>query len=238
MIGRLLDLVWPRDCAICERPVDRPGRHVCSDCANRLPFIATTGCCRVCGRAVEGQTAEYLCEDCRRDPPFFDRAASAVRFEAEARDLLLGYKFHRRLWLRNDLTDWMAAAARARFDVTAIDAVLPMPTTRRHRLDRGFNPCAYPARRLAKEWDRPFLGSVLFRVGSPERQSGLTEDERRENVRGTFAVGNSGRVRGRTVLLVDDVMTTGATLSEGARALKEAGARRVWCLTAARSVRT
>ncbi len=238
MIDGLLDLIWPRACGVCGRPADRPGRHVCSDCVNRLPFIATEGCCRVCGRAVEGLDAEYLCEDCRRRPPAFDRAGCALRFEAEARRLILDYKFRRRLWLRDDLADWLDAAARARFAAAAIDLVLPMPATRRHRLDRGYNQCDYLARELAKRLDRRTSGSVLSRTGSPRRQSGLAEEERRANAAGTFAVRRPEFVRGRTVLVVDDIMTTGATLSECARALKAAGAWRVWCLALARSVRT
>ncbi len=238
MIARVLDWIWPRTCAVCKRPVDRPGRHICSDCLNRLPFIATEGCCRLCGRSVEGLTGEYLCEDCRRNPPLFDRAGSALRFETETRELLHGYKFGRQVWLRDDLTEWLMATACARFDTAAIDLVLPMPLTWRHRIDRGYNQCDYLARGLAKKLDRRFLDSVLFRKGSPKRQSDLSEDARRINVIDTFAVRRSELVRGRTVLVVDDIMTTGSTLSECARALKAAGAWRVWCLTVARSVRS
>lgn len=239
MVERILDLLWPRRCGVCERPVDRPGRHLCSDCLNRIPFIPTDGCCRVCGRAVEGQPHEYLCDDCKgANAPFFDRAASAVRFEAEARDLLLGYKFNRRLWYRDEFTDWLEGAARARFDVTAVDLVLPMPITLFHRLDRGYNQSAYLASLLAKRFDRPYAANVLVRTGHPKRQSELDEDARRENAKNTFAVRHPEKVRGRTVLVVDDIMTTGATLSECARELKSAGAWRIWCLTVARSIRT
>ena len=239
MIEKVLDLIWPRTCGVCERPVDRPGRHLCSECLNRIPFIPTEGCCRVCGRAIEGQRAEFLCDDCLgRDAPAFDRAASAVRFEAETRELLLGYKFNRKLWLRDDLTDWIEAAARARFDVTSVDLVLPMPITVFHRLDRGYNQSAYLAEALAKRLDRRYAADVLKRKGRPKRQSELSEAERRENARDTFEVRRPEFVRGRTVLVVDDIMTTGSTLSECARELKSAGAWRVWCLTVARSIRS
>ena len=97
MIGRILDLVWPRRCEVCGRPVDRAGRHVCADCLNRIPFVPAEGCCRVCGRAVAGLAGEYLCEDCgrRATRPAFDRAACAIRFEDRAREMLLDYKFNR-----------------------------------------------------------------------------------------------------------------------------------------------
>ena len=231
MLGKLLDIVWPRTCEVCGRKVDRPGRYVCTDCLMRLPFLPTTGCCRRCGRDVPGLDREFLCEDCRRYRPHFDRVASALRFEGEARQMMLDFKFNRHLWLRNDFVDYLEGVALARFKVEAIDLVLPMPATRWHRLDRGFNPCDYLARALAKRLDRPFAAHVMRRVGSPKRQGRLSEEERRENVKGTFAVRKPDLVRGRTVLVLDDIMTTGSTLSECAKTLKEAAAAKVWCVS-------
>ncbi len=197
------------------------------------------GLCRCCGRAVEGLAGDYLCEDCRLPStrPAFDGAASAVRFEAEARRMVLDYKFNRHFQLKEDFADWLEAVARSRFDVTAVDAVLGMPITEVHRIDRGYNQSDYLARELARRIERLYLARALVRTGSPRRQAGLAERERRENVAGTFEVVQPRRVRGRTLLLVDDVMTTGATLSEAARSLKKCGAWRVWCVTLARSLR-
>ena len=205
----------------------------------RLPFVSQEGSCRVCGRSVEGLEGEYLCEDCSRAAtrPAFDRAASALRFEGEARQMVLDFKFNRHLWLRDDFTDWLEAAARARFDPVAVDVVVPMPVTLFHRFDRGYNQCAYLAAALARRLDRRCVAGALARTGRPRRQGGLDEAARRENVKGTFAVRDPGAVRGRTVLVVDDVMTTGATFSECARELKASGAWRVWCVSLARSIR-
>ena len=237
MLGKLLDVVWPRACEICGQKVDRPGRHVCSDCLMRLPFVPTDGCCRKCGRDVPGLDREFLCEDCRTHNPGFDRVASALRFENEARQMMLDFKFNRHLWLREDLVDYLEGIARARFKVGEIDLVLPMPTTLWHRMDRGFNQCDYLAKALAKRLERPFAKHAVRRVGSPKRQGGLKEDERRTNVVGTFAVRKPDFVDGRTVLVVDDIMTTGSTLSECAKTLKAAGAVRVWAVTLCRSLR-
>lgn len=212
---RMLDLVWPRTCEVCGRPVDREGRYICSECLNRIPFI----------RPGDGV---YEIED----------AASAVRFECETRRMILDYKFNRHLWLKADFADWMEAAACARFDLAAVDVVLPMPTTAYNRLDHGYNQCDFLAEDLARRIDRRSSRRVLARKGHPARQSGLDEEARRENVKGTFAVRRPELVRGRTVLLVDDIMTTGATLAECGRELKASGAARVWSVTLARSVRT
>lgn len=204
----------------------------------RLPFVPVKGACRVCGRVVEGLRDEYLCEECSgRDAPFFDRAASALRFEGSAREMILGFKFRRRLWLRGDFCDWLEAAARARFDVSAVDVVVPMPVTAARRLERGYNQCKPLADDLARRLSRACRSDILRRCGSPARQSGLDEFSRRENVAGTLQVARPEMVRGRTVLVVDDILTTGATLSECARVLKASGAWRVWCATLAKAVR-
>ena len=238
MIDRLLDFIWPRTCAVCGASVDRPARHVCSDCLNRLPFTPRDGCCRRCGRAAAGLDGEFLCEECRAFRPAFDRAASALHFDGVARDLVNAYKFKSRLWLRDDFVDWLEAVVRVRFRVEAVDVVVPMPSTLWHRFDRGYNPCDDLARALAKRLGRPCARRTIRRVGSPKRQGGLDEAARRTNVVGTFAVRRPADVAGRTVLVVDDIMTTGSTLAECAAELKRAGADRVWCATLARSLRT
>ena len=238
MIGPILDFIWPRRCEICGKRTDRPGRHVCAECLNRLPFVPTDGCCRRCGRAAEKLDGEFLCSDCRAFRPSFDRVASAVSFEGEARELINDFKFRGKLWLRADFADWLEAVVRVRFKVGEIDLVVPMPSTLLHRLDRGYNQCDYLGSALAKRLGKPYERRALKRTGSPKKQGGLPEEERRTNVLGTFAVRRHEAVRGKTVLVVDDIMTTGSTLSACAAELKGAGAGRVWCVTLARSFRT
>ena len=204
----------------------------------RVPFAPQTGACRICGRAVEAQKGEFLCTDCSGAfKPAFDRAASALRFEGVAREMVNGFKFRQELFLVKDFTDWIEAAARIRFDVTAADLVVPMPLPLYRRWDRGYNQTACLARDLARRLDRRCETRMLRRTGHPARQSTLDEEARRENVKGTFAVRRPEYLRGRTVLLVDDILTTGSTLSEAARTLKAAGAARVWALTLARARR-
>lgn len=238
MWSRALDLIWPRDCEICGESVDRPARHVCSACLERIPFVPVDGCCRRCGRDVPEFTGEFVCEDCRIHKPSFDRAASALRFGGEARKMMLDFKYRRHLWLKDDFADWLEAAARARFRVGEIDAVIAMPARRLHRFLRGYNQCDIIARALACRLGVPLAKGLVKLDGSTKRQAGLEEDERRANVKGAFAVtARASRYSGRSVLLVDDVMTTGATLSECAAALKEAGIARVWALSLLRSVK-
>ena len=148
------------------------------------------------------------------------------------------FKFRNHLWLWDDLVDWMEAVARTRFKVGEIDVVVAMPSTLVHRLDRGYNQCAYLARALAKRLEKPYAPFILRRKGNPEKQGRLAEEERRTNVIGTFGVLRPRAIVGKTVMVVDDIMTTGSTLSECAAELKRSGAARVWCVTLARSLRT
>lgn len=239
MLSAILDALWPRQCPICDKPSDRPARHICSSCLMRLDFVEQNeGCCRVCGRPIEELKADYLCEDCRVHKPKYDRAATALNFTGAARKLVTGFKYNAHIWLLEDIVDWLEGAAMARFDLGAADFVVPMPTTLLHRLDRGYNPSALLARHLSKRIGKPYLKGILLRRGHPKRQAGLSEDDRRKNVKGTFRVRKGDVLRGKTVLLVDDVLTTGSTLSEAAKELKAAGAKCVLALTLARSFKT
>ena len=187
---------------------------------------------------MEELDVEFLCSDCRSHRPAFDRAASAMRFEGEARELINAFKFRGDFRLRDDLVDMLEAVTTVRFKVEEIDLIAPMPSTWLHRLDRGFNQVDYLAAALARRLNRPYAKRLLKRVNSPKRQGRLSEEARRENVIGTFAVRHPDLVQNCTVLVVDDIMTTGSTLSECAAELKRAGAGRVWCVTLARSLRT
>ena len=158
--------------------------------------------------------------------------------DGEARILLHAFKFRNHYWLRDDLVDFLEAAVRARFTVEQVNLVLAVPSTLFHLWDRGYNPSRVLARPLAKRLGKPFPSLVLRRKNAPKRQGVLSEAERRTNVIGTFGVMRPSAVAGKTVLVVDDVMTTGSTLSECAAELKRAGASRVWGVSLVRSLRT
>lgn len=147
------------------------------------------------------------------------------------------FKFREHCWMRTDFVDFLEAVTRSRFHIGKIDAVLAVPIPLRRRFDRGYNQSECLARLLAKRLERRFVDGAMKRLGSPRRQGALKEEERRTNVIGTFAVRCAQELVGRTVLVVDDIMTTGSTLSECARVLKVAGVKRVWCVTLARSFR-
>ena len=238
--GRLADLLWPRLCPAegCGRVSDRPARHLCSRCFAVLPFHAAHGCCRICGAEVAADVRhDFVCEDCARDRPAFARARSAVRYEAPVDALLQDFKYRKATWLCADLVDLLEGAVVAKLDPHAVDVVAPVPLHPHRLRERGYNQSALLATELGRRLCRRVDVRSLTRVVDTPHQARLTEDERRRNLLSAFAVPDPRFVRGRTVLLVDDVMTSGATLSSASRALAEAGAARVWCATVARAVR-
>ena len=178
--------------------------------------------------------ADFLCDACRLDTPAFDLARTALPFHSEARDLIHILKYKKGIWIANDLADILEGCARAHFDVSAIDLVLPVPLSPLKFRKREYNQSALLAKILSKHLGAPCSTRLLERVRDTPTQTHLTVTGRKNNVKGAFAVTDPSSVRARTILVIDDVMTTGATLGEIAATLKAADAWRVWALTIAR----
>ncbi|HXG03277.1 MAG TPA: ComF family protein, partial [Candidatus Binatia bacterium] len=172
-----------------------------------------------------------VCGSCRRTPPPWDWARAAGLYTGALREALHAFKFGGRPALAGPLAELVFEQCGAELPAT-IDALVPVPLGRDRERERGFNQAALVAERLARRLKRPVRPGWLRRIRATPPQSDLGADARRANVRGAFAA--SARVAGRALVLVDDVLTTGATAAECARVLKAAGARVVGVLTVAR----
>ena len=237
--NRLADLVWPRVCAVesCNRTSDRAERHLCSHCLATLPFHEAGGACRICGGLVVASTRhDFVCEACQSSHPRYEFARSATFYSEPVDQLVKDFKFHKATWLCEDLTDLLEGAVRAKLEYSSIDVVIPVPLHPSRLRERGYNQSALLAQALAKRLNRRADCRSLVRTLNTQHQARLTGDDRRNNLKDAFRVPSPQWVRGRTILLVDDVMTTGATLDNCARPLLKAGAARVWCATVARAV--
>jgi ComF family protein len=232
--GSVLDLVFPRHCAACGGPVDRPSGHVCWECFRAID-LRSSPLCERCGLRIESPVRHRIvCALCQADAPAFERARSAGRFGGVLRDLLHQFKYGQATWLCDDLADVLHGCVLAHFDWAEVDADVPVPLHSVKRRHRGYNQAALLAGETARRLERPYVGDALARVRPTPTQTHLAAAARRRNVAGAFAAVAPEWVRGRTVLVVDDVMTTGATLSEAAATFKRAGARYVWAATVAR----
>jgi len=221
---RFLDLLFPPRCIVCRRP----GTWLCEGCLSSLPYIGDPFCQR-CGMPLrEGR----LCVRCRCRPLRVEGIRSVFLFEGPVRVAVHRLKYRGRRSLAEPLgalmADWWAQHP------AEIDLVVPVPLHPRRLRQRGYNQAALLAAVLAGRIQQPLAEGVLFRVRYTRPQMELKEVERRRNVRGAFR-GRDGTVRGRRILLVDDVCTTGATLEACADALRKAGAAEVWALTLARA---
>ncbi len=237
----LADGIWPRTCAVptCSRLSDRADRHICSRCFAALPFHEAGGACEICGALVSAETTHaFVCEACRAKRPAFERARSALVYEGAVEQLVQTFKFRHGTWLTDDFADLLEGTARARLAAAEIDVVVPVPLHPNRERQRGYNQCALLAEALAARLDRRADCASFARVRDTPKQSRLSEEERKKNLKPEdFAVTRPAWLRGRTVLLLDDVMTSGRTLSICSQVLLAAGASRVWALTLARALR-
>jgi ComF family protein len=233
--GLIVDVALPQLCAACREPVDGPG--LCAACWRKLSFIAPPYCERLGIPFPFDGGAGLLSMEAIADPPTYGRARSAVRFDDDvARAMVHALKYGDRLDLAPTIGRWMANAGHAL--LAEADALVPVPLHWTRLWARRFNQSALLAQIIAKTAGKPVAHGALKRVKATPQQVGLGRSERAENVQGAFRVPTEGKaeVVGRRLLLVDDVLTSGATVDACARALLRAGAAAVDVLTFARVV--
>ena len=233
--GLALDVALPPLCPACREPLSTQG-GLCAACWAKLSFIAPPYCERLGIPFVYDPGPGILSMEAIADPPAYDRARAAVRYDDIARALVLSFKYGDRLDLVPMMGRWMARAGR---ELTAdADALLPVPLHWRRLWARRFNQSAALARAIAEICGVPVLHDALKRVRATPQQVGLSKTERADNVQGAFRVpaDEKAKVAGRRLVLIDDVLTSGATVDTCARALLRAGAAHVDVLVFARVV--
>lgn len=232
--GPIFDLVWPRSCEICHRPAGNSGRYLCWDCLSSFPLIATSFCSQ-CGDPVDGvTTAPYVCSLCVDRNPSFDVARSATRFKGGIKELLHRFKYSNAVHLDDDLSVLMQACVQTHYPNEYFDAITFVPLHPAKERARTYNQARLLAQRLSDRMKIPLAPGCLRRIRATGTQTRLDMRERAQNMKDAFEVPCPEWIEGRTFLLVDDVMTTGATVNEAARTLKRAGSRRVCVVTVAR----
>ncbi len=229
----LFDLVLPPVCTACRKPVER-AHALCGDCWSGLRQIERPYCERLGIPFGYDIGPGALSASAIADPPVFDRARAAVLYEGAACELVRALKYRDRTEAAR-LVGRMTARA-GREILGDADLLVPMPLHRNRLWVRTFNQAALMAFEIGRATGLPVDTAALMRIRATRPQVGLAEAERQANVRGAFRVPASRKasVAGRRVVLVDDVLTTGATASAATRALKRAGAVRVDVLTFAR----
>ncbi len=233
----LLDLFLPPCCALCGISLSGQGRGeaLCPACLAGITPLAPPHCPRCALPFATAGGSDHLCEACSRRPPPFAWVGVAGLYAGTLRQAVHRFKFGGRLDLDRPLAALITRAAAAAVDDFAADVVMAVPLHSGRLRERGCNQSLLLAGKIGRRLGVPVVSRELVRIKATTSQQGLPEPERRRNLRGAFAV--RGCVRGRRVLLVDDVVTTCATVEECARTLRAAGAREVAVLAAARAPR-
>ncbi len=229
-----LDILYPPTCLACRAATGAHGA-LCSRCWSAMRFIERPFCERL-GTPFDQELGEgLLSPQAIADPPVFSRARAVARFEdGPARKLAHRLKYSDRAELARPIARWMA---RAGADILAdADFLVPVPLHRLRLWKRRFNQAALLAKEVSRWTGKPCDVGALLRVKATRSQVGLSRVQRAENLQGAFRVAEGASVRGRNVILVDDVLTSGATANAASRVLLRAGAKRVDVMVFARVV--
>ena len=229
-----LDIALPTLCVACREPVD--GEGVCAACWAKLSFIAPPYCPRLGIPFVYDPGPELLSMEAIANPPAYQRARAAVRYDDVARTLVHSLKYQDRTDLAPAMGRWMARAGKELLDEA--DVLVPVPLHWRRGWSRRYNQSGALARVISRQSGVKLAAEALRRVRPTEQQIGLSRPQRAANVQGAFKVApeRSAEIAGRRVILIDDVLTTGATVDACARALLRAKAAQVDVLVFARVV--
>lgn len=231
----LLDFIYPPRCYLCGISSEEP---VCSSCTSALLFIEDP-VCQKCGKPcvspvdLHGASLVESCRECRARRFKFSLARSLGLYEDGFKEIVREFKYRGKKRLVPIFAEMMVSKVAPEF--FEVDLVSFVPLTRKKKVRRGYNQSEILAQALAGSLDLP-CGSTLVKNQETEDQSQLPAEERRKNVRGVFSSADGGvDLKGKTVLLVDDVLTTGTTVNECSKVLLKAGAKEIRVLTLARS---
>ncbi len=232
-----LSLFYPDACQVCGgQRATASGGYVCPNCWQNLRFIRPPFCER-CGLPFEGAiTTSFECANCREMKLYFVRARSVIAAKGMALELIHRYKYQRALWFEPLFASLLIVEAAPVLRQENWDLIVPVPLHPLKQAEREFNQAERLARRLARATDIPISTKLVRRVEPTRTQTRLTRAERAQNVHRAFAPIDGARCDGRRVVLIDDVLTTGATTSACARVLKDCGADEVCVWTLARGL--
>lgn len=230
----LASLFYPPLCASCSVPVDHSA-YLCRECSEKAPRIRPPFCA-TCSEPFDGSITEsFSCANCAHRVLHFTAAVAAYRSRGIVRQIIHEFKYGKQLHLRHPVADWLAETLDdPRLQGRRFDLVVPVPLHPARKRERGFNQAELLADALSARANVP-MRNALERLRYTTTQTAFDRAERMQNLHNAFRLRKKVDVRGCRVLLIDDVLTTGSTLSECARVLKASGAISVHAATAARA---
>ncbi|WP_410498391.1 ComF family protein [Chitinibacter sp. S2-10] len=227
LFSRFLNNLIPVQCLLCARLIaDRHSRHLCAACLAQLSDWPAQDSCPQCARPG---TRGLRCGSCQRKPPAYDQSHARFLYVEPVKSLIHAAKFAQQWHIFPTLTQLLLT----QIDQIDADLIVPLPLHNKRLQERGFNQALEIARPVSQQWGIPLRTDLLYRVSDTEHQARLSANARWKNLRGAFDCQEN--CSGKTIIVVDDVMTSGASLQAAAKALKQAGARHVINLLIART---
>lgn len=229
----ILNLLYPPRCIFCgKRLSPKTKLFVCSDCSNNLPYCKAYKRCKVCGNPIP---EEYdICKKCYLTRPYITASTSAFVYADNVRSAIIAMKKPDNIGNARVFSFYIAGMIKGDFPQVEFDAVVSVPQRKKLRKNK-YDQAGALGKEVAKRLSLPYIPNALCHTRQIERQSSLPYESRLKNVKDAFKA-NPDKIKGKTILLIDDVRTTGSTLNECGKALKEAGAYRVYSGTAATTV--
>lgn len=234
LLGAIQDLLFPPLCSGCSRRLDHPRPPLfCADCRSHLVFIGSP-LCPCCGTPY-ATGADHLCGTCLQNGYDFDLARSLLLYQSPTAELILRLKYSGQLSGLRTLGT-LAAGSACLAALAPPDYIVPVPLHAQRLRQRGYNQATLLAQSCFPQWQNRIRLNVLIRKRLATPQSQLTGKERRCNLKNVFSLSPGVVLEGKTILLVDDVLTTGSTVNECAKVLRRGGAKRIEVFTVARSL--
>ena len=238
LLSNLLDIIYPPRCYVCSEFLDYhpPDRgDICDVCFSGFKKLTHPFCSICCEPFKSNEEEDHLCEKCLRKRPYYDELRAPYLYEEALMDAIQLIKYSGKSYIIKSLGPILGEFAKIWINNRNDMIIIPVPLHRKKIKERGFNQSALLVKTISPilEIETDFF--TLIRTRYTKSQAGLNLDERRKNVKGAFEVRGDKNIKGKSVILVDDVATTGNTLNECARILKKAGAEKVLGLTLART---
>lgn len=236
-INTFIDFIYPRHCYSCDNVINNEHEiYLCDECQSQIRIGEKNRCAR-CGLALGTyqSVSNSGCISCKNVKLWFDAVYCIAEYDGVIRKLIHVFKYGRKEGLNIPLSNIIIEGFKGCCVIDDIDLVVPVPLFWKKRIKRSFNQSALIAKRLAKHYSIPISIGNLHRVRNTSAQTNLSREQRIDNVKDAFGIKKSSRFSGKSILLVDDVMTTGVTASECAYVLKKNGSKRVHVIILARA---
>lgn len=239
-LNKIVNFIFPAQCVICKTFIEN-NDGICFECLNKIDFI-TDPKCDYCGYPFEimyidnnMKKKKFICPNCIKSKPKFHKCVSVVKYNDAAKKIILPFKHADKTNFAKIMGRMMSATISP--FIKEVDFIMPVPIHLKRMLKRKYNQSSLLANEISANTKKPVLYNVLYRREFRQSQGHLSEKERKYNVQGAFGVKHSDKIKGKNILIVDDVFTTGATISECAEVLRKNGAGKIFVVTFARVVR-